>query len=70
MIDAKLKGEGIDRDAVPEPTATNVIDLMAALRKSIAESEVPPATAKSAPAAKAKTPQPAGAPKATRKRVS
>jgi DNA end-binding protein Ku len=41
MIDAKLKGEGIDQDAVPEPTATNVIDLMAALRRSIASSEQP-----------------------------
>jgi DNA end-binding protein Ku len=41
MIDAKLKGEGIDQDAVPEPTATNVIDLMAALRRSIASSEEP-----------------------------
>jgi DNA end-binding protein Ku len=40
MIDAKLKGEGIDRDAVPEPAATNVIDLMAALRRSIASTEV------------------------------
>jgi DNA end-binding protein Ku len=39
MIDAKLKGEGIDQDAVPEPTATNVIDLMAALRRAIASSE-------------------------------
>jgi DNA end-binding protein Ku len=77
MIDAKLKGEGIDIDAVPEPTVTNVIDLMAALRKSIAETEEPAAAAKSAlaaakspPAATTKILKPAGAPKAARKRVS
>src|SRR6201996_1096912 len=39
MIDAKLKGEGVDQDAVPEPSTTNVIDLMAALRRSIADTE-------------------------------
>ena len=37
MLDAKLKGEGIDLDAVPEPAATNVIDLMAALKRSLAQ---------------------------------
>ena len=43
MIDAKLKGKGIDQDAVPEaPTTTNVIDLMAALKRSVAASEEQP----------------------------
>src|SRR5579871_5274231 len=39
MIDAKLKGEGIDLEA-PEPVASdaNVIDLMAALKKSLGQS--------------------------------
>ena len=37
MIDAKLKGEGVDlsADATPEPS--NVIDLMAALKKSLGQ---------------------------------
>jgi DNA end-binding protein Ku len=34
MIDAKLKGEGIAEDEVVEPDRTNVVDLMAALKKS------------------------------------
>jgi DNA end-binding protein Ku len=38
MIDAKLKGEGIDLEAeVPETRETNVIDLMAALKKSLGQ---------------------------------
>jgi DNA end-binding protein Ku len=45
MLDAKLKGEGIDVDAVPEPAASNVIDLMAALKRSLGETEEPPARA-------------------------
>jgi DNA end-binding protein Ku len=67
MIDAKLKGEGIDVDAAPEPTATNVIDLMAALRRSIADDDK--AKAEATPAGKTKSPKQA-APKTTRKRVS
>jgi DNA end-binding protein Ku len=39
MLDAKLKGEGVDVEAAPEPPATNVVDLMAALRRSIAEDD-------------------------------
>jgi DNA end-binding protein Ku len=70
MIDAKLKGEGIDIDAAPEPVATNVIDLMAALRRSIADDDKAKAETEATPPTKAKTPKPAGAPKATRKRVS
>jgi DNA end-binding protein Ku len=38
MIDAKLKGEGIDLEAeVPETRDTNVIDLMAALKNSLGQ---------------------------------
>ena len=41
MIDAKLKGEGIDLEAeVPATPSTNVIDLMAALKKSLGQSAV------------------------------
>jgi DNA end-binding protein Ku len=52
MLDAKLKGEGIDVEAVPEPPATNVIDLMATLRRSLGETEgraATPSTAKPVP---------------------
>ena len=44
MIDAKLKGEGIDLEA-ETPAKSNVIDLMAALKKSLGQtsaSELPP----------------------------
>ena len=37
MIDAKLKGEGIDVSEPAEPDRTNVVDLMAALKKSLAK---------------------------------
>jgi DNA end-binding protein Ku len=77
MLDAKLKGEGIDLDAVPEPAATNVIDLMAALQRSLAQSEAQPASAAAAApgkAARAAKPPPAKAPpspaKPPRKRAS
>jgi len=76
MLDAKLKGEGIDLDAVPEPAATNVIDLMAALKRSLAQPEAQPASAAAAApgkAAKAAKPLPAKAPppaKPPRKRAS
>src|SRR6478672_1344588 len=41
MIDAKLKGEGIDVSEPSEPDRTNVVDLMAALKKSLAQEEAP-----------------------------
>ncbi len=69
MIDAKLKGEGIEAEAAEEPDRGNVVDLMAALRKSLGQtvetSESPKkatptkGAAKSAPAAKAKAEKPA-----------
>ncbi len=37
MIDAKLKGEGIDLSADVTPEPSNVIDLMAALKKSLGQ---------------------------------
>jgi DNA end-binding protein Ku len=41
MIDAKLKGEGVDLEAEePVASASNVVDLMAALKKSLGQ-EVP-----------------------------
>src|ERR1700722_1574169 len=51
MIDAKLKGEGIEDEETEEPDRGNVVDLMAALRKSLAEDDKraaePPPPAKS-----------------------
>jgi DNA end-binding protein Ku len=75
MLDAKLKGEGIDLSAAPEPPATNVIDLMAALRKSLSdtESNAPPAAATAAKTNKPAKSPPADAPPApakTRRRAS
>jgi DNA end-binding protein Ku len=51
--DAKLKGEGVDASEPEEPARTNVVDLMAALKKSLsqAEEEKKPSPAKK-PAAK------------------
>jgi DNA end-binding protein Ku len=41
MIDAKLKGEGIDLAEPAEPAQINVIDLMAALKKSLSQETKP-----------------------------
>jgi DNA end-binding protein Ku len=69
LLDAKLKGEGVDLDAAPEPPATNVVDLMAALRRSIAEDDKRSADEKASSPAKSKSTKPATA-KAPRKRAS
>ncbi|MGO9998730.1 MAG: hypothetical protein ACLPKW_13455 [Acetobacteraceae bacterium] len=37
MIDAKLKGEGVDLSEPTEPDRTNVVDLMVALKKSLSQ---------------------------------
>src|ERR1700719_4722653 len=37
MIDAKLKGEGVELSEPEEPDRTNVVDLMAALKKSLGQ---------------------------------
>jgi DNA end-binding protein Ku len=39
LIDAKLKGEGIAPEETAEPERTNVVDLMAVLRKSLGQEE-------------------------------
>jgi DNA end-binding protein Ku len=54
MIDAKLKGEGIDVSEPEEPARSNVVDLMAALKKRIGQAaeEKKPAPAKKKAAAK------------------
>jgi DNA end-binding protein Ku len=49
MIDAKLKGEGIDLSEQPAPQPSNVIDLMAALKKSLGETPANPTAAAPAP---------------------
>jgi DNA end-binding protein Ku len=68
MIDAKLKGEGIEDEAVEEPDRGNVVDLMAALKKSLQgdakeEPAKPARAAKAEPALPAQTPGPTKAPK-------
>ena len=77
MIDAKLKGEGIDLSAEPpEERDTNVIDLMAALKKSLGQSaqrqsgQAKPAAAKKPAAKETKAKRAAQPPaKASRKRA-
>ena len=72
MIDAKLKGEGIEDEAAPEPAQTNVIDLMAALKRSLGdEAGKVEAKPSSKTPAKAKPDKPAAVPpRAPRKRAS
>jgi DNA end-binding protein Ku len=57
MIDAKLKGEGIKDEEAEEPNRGNVVDLMAALKKSLGQAGNEPARAESA--AEGKKPAPA-----------
>jgi DNA end-binding protein Ku len=47
VIDAKLKGEGIATEDEEEPDRGNVIDLMAALKRSLGEAEKPAKAKKS-----------------------
>ncbi len=54
MIDAKLKGEGVEEEEPNEPDRGNVVDLMAALKKSLGETKAAPA--KAPEARKAETP--------------
>jgi DNA end-binding protein Ku len=76
MIDAKLKGEGIEEEETAEPDRGNVVDLMAALKKSLGQGTDEPAKAKptgkkAGPPAKAPKKRAAAtsAPKPTRKRA-
>ncbi|HVY15387.1 MAG TPA: Ku protein [Rhodopila sp.] len=54
VIAARLKGEGITPEAEPEDRGDNVVDLMAALKASLAEGKPPRAKAK-APASRKRT---------------
>jgi len=49
MIQAKLKGEGIDMGETAQPAVSNVVDLMATLRRSLAAAVPPAEQAKSSP---------------------
>jgi DNA end-binding protein Ku len=71
MIDAKLKGEGIDASEPELPERTNVVDLMAALKKSLGQApeEKKPAPAKKKAAAKITPIKPDQAASARRKRA-
>ena len=55
VIDAKLKGEGIEPEADDEPDRSNVVDLMAALKQSLGEKAEKAKPAAKVPAKKAKT---------------
>ncbi len=64
LIEAKLKGEGLSQEPEPEADRGNVIDLMAALKQSLADAKggtAKPANPKAAPkrTAKHSTPAPA-----------
>jgi DNA end-binding protein Ku len=63
MIDAKLKGEGIDLAAPTEPADTKVVDLMAALKRSLGQVRRSPAPPESKRATAAQAAKP------TRKRA-
>jgi DNA end-binding protein Ku len=71
MIDAKLKGEGIDAEEVPAVATSSVVDLMAALKKSLGQEAKPDVATK--PARKApprkKAAAAAQAARGTRKRA-
>jgi DNA end-binding protein Ku len=76
VIDAKLKGEGIEALNQEEPDRGNVIDLMSALRKSLGkDNETPSGEKPSAPAKKSPAPKKSAAkagakrPAGTRKRA-
>jgi DNA end-binding protein Ku len=69
MLDAKLKGEGIDREQPAAEDRGNVIDIMAALKKSLGQApEKTPAKEKPAGKAAEKGPAPQAA-KTSRKRA-
>jgi len=71
MIDAKLKGEGIDTSEPEVPERTNVVDLMAALKKSLGQApdEKNRAPTRKKAAAKAAAISPPQAASAKRKRA-
>jgi len=74
MLDAKLKGEGIEEEAPAAPPQSNVVDLMAALKRSLGQTEERPASTAARASGKAKAakspPAKVPPPKAPRKRAS
>jgi DNA end-binding protein Ku len=64
VIDAKLRGEGIEPDAEPDDDRANVVDLMAALKKSLGGEGLAATKPKSSPTGKADRPRGALPPKA------
>jgi DNA end-binding protein Ku len=54
LIDAKLQGEGLDRAAEPDDDRGNVVDLMAALKRSLSGAPPKPDGKKAAAPAKSK----------------
>ena len=72
VIDAKLKGEGIEPEDAAEPDRSNVVDLMAALRKSLGQTGDDTAAPKKPASANAPKSKPvkAKAEKAAPKKVS
>ena len=69
MIDAKLKGEGIDLTTPAEPADTNVVDLMAALKKSLSQESPKQPLRSPAPTKSKRAAAAAQAAKPTRKRA-
>ncbi len=69
MIDAKLKGEGIDLGEPAEPDRSNVVDLMAALKKSLGQEAAPKKVPQSSTPAKPQRAAAAQAAKPGRKRA-
>lgn len=69
VIDAKLKGEGIEPEEPDEPRGDNVIDLMAALKRSLGQEAKSRATATNARKKPARTPAKKVKRTATRKRA-
>ena len=69
LIDAKLKGEGINVSEPVQPDRSNVIDLMAALKNSLGKTDAKPAEPSPVPAPKPKRAAAAQAAKTGRKRA-
>ena len=57
VIEAKLKGEGIEPEEQEEPDRGNVIDLMAALKRSLGQTVEEKPAPRARPASKAKKPE-------------
>jgi DNA end-binding protein Ku len=70
LIDAKLKGEGIDQEAdTPAVATSNVVDLMAALKKSLGQLPAEPQPKRKAAVSRADKAAAQAATRASRKRA-